>query len=461
MNIRPARSMLTLALIDAANVKTIATEEIPVSTVDDDQLLDAVTERAVRWLGFELTPESIRALAGGASCLPETNPLYRQARGYLMRYEVVGNLIIAADQFKKVTEKDPRCAPAFAGWGAACLRLYQSTGQREYLNEGLKAAQQAIQLSRESPEVHITMGALLREMGQREEALKEFNEALRLDPQKAETHRELGTTYAALKDPAKAEKAYQMAITLDPNSWSGYSHLGVFYLFQGRYKEAAKNFKEVIVLTPDNPRGLTNLATAYFYLYDLPSAIQTQERAVNLVPTPQACNNLGFYYYFSRRYVDAARMFERAVEKADRRTLYRGNLADAYRHIPGQEEKARPTYEKAIAMAREELSVSPNNTELLRFLARYYAQTGRPEDALAAIARAQDLSPQSPAVMESSVQVYEILGKRDDALKALERLIRAKGSLQVVVLEPDLENLRQDSRYRAMMKSVEGVPSPK
>lgn len=461
MNIRPARSMLTLALIDAANVKTIATEEIPVSTVDDDQLLDAVTERAVRWLGFELTPESIRALAGGASCLPETNPLYRQARGYLMRYEVVGNLIIAADQFKKVTEKDPRCAPAFAGWGAACLRLYQSTGQREYLNEGLKAAQQAIQLSRESPEVHITMGALLREMGQREEALKEFNEALRLDPQKAETHRELGTTYAALKDPAKAEKAYQMAITLDPNSWSGYSHLGVFYLFQGRYKEAAKNFKEVIALTPDNPRGLTNLATAYFYLYDLPSAIQTQERAVNLVPTPQACNNLGFYYYFSRRYVDAARMFERAVEKADRRTLYRGNLADAYRHIPGQEEKARPTYEKAIAMAREELSVSPNNTELLRFLARYYAQTGRPEDALAAIARAQDLSPQSPAVMESSVQVYEILGKRADALKALERLIRAKGSLQVVVLEPDLENLRQDSRYRAMMKSVEGVPSPK
>jgi len=461
MNVRPTGSLLTLAFIDAENVKTIETAEIPVTTVNDDQLLDTVTERLVRWLGFEVAAESIRTLAGGASCLPETNPLYRQARGYLVRYEIARNLIIAAAQFKQVTEKDPRCAPAFAGWGAACLRLYQSTRQREYLDEGLKAAQQAIQLSRESTEVHITMGALLREMGQREDALRELNEAIRLDPQKAEAYRELGITYAALKDSAKAERAYQTAITLDPISWSGYSHLGVFYLFQGRYKDAAKNFKEVIALTPDNTRGLTNLAAAYFYLYDLPSAIQAQEKAVNLVPTPEACNNLGFYYYYSRRFGDAVRMFERAIEKADRRALYRGNLADAYRHIPGQEEQAGSIYEKAIAIAREELSISPNNFDLLRSLARYYAQTGRPEDALAAISRAQDLSPQSPAVMESSVQVYEILGRRDDALQALERLIRAKGSLQVIVLEPDLEKLRQDSRYRAMMKSVEGVPSPK
>jgi len=461
MNIRPARSMLTLALIDAANVKTIATEEIPVSTVDDDQLLNTVTERAVRWLGFKMTPESIRALAGGASCLPETNPLYRQARGYLMRYEVAGNLIIAADQFKKITERDPRCAPAFAGWGAACLRLYQSTRRRETLDEGLKAAQQAIQLSRESPEVHITMGALLRETGRREEALKELNEAIRLDPQRAEAYRELGITYVALKDSARAEKAYKMAIALDPVSWSGYSHLGVFYFFRGRYEEAAKNFEEVIALTPDNTRGLSNLAAAYFYLYDLPAAIQAQEKAVNLTPTPEACSNLGFYYYYSRRFGDAVRMFERAIEKADSRALYRGNLADACRHVPGQEERARPLYEKAVAMAREELSVSPNNIDLLRSLARYYAQTGRLEDALAKIGRAQDLSPQNPAVWESSVLVYEILGKRDDALKALDRLIQAKGSLQVIVLEPDLEKLRQDSRYRNMMKNVEGIPGPK
>jgi len=461
MNVHPERSLLILTFIDAENVRTIDSVNIPVTRASDDQLLDTVTERLVRWLGFDLPSESVRALAGGASCLPETNPLYRQARGYLMRYEVPGNLIIAVDQFKKVTEKDPRCAPAFAGWGAACLRLYQTTGNREVLDEGLQAAQQAIQLSRESPDVHITMGALFRAMGRPEEALKELNEAIRLDPQRAEAYRELGMTYGALKDQAKAEEAYKTAIALDPISWSGYSHLGVFYYYQGRYGEAAKNFEEVIALTPDNTRGLTNLAGSYFYLYDLPAAIGAQEKAVDLMPTPGACNNLGFYYYYSRRFEDAARMFERAIEKADRRALFRGNLADSYRHIAGREEQARPAYELAIALAREELSSTPDNIELLRSSARWYARTSRPKEALAAIARAQDLSSQNTAVMESSVLVYEILGRRDDALQALERLIRAKGSLAVIALEPDLEELRRDSRYQALIKGVEGVPGPK
>jgi hypothetical protein len=63
--------------------------------------------------------------------------------------------------------------------------------------------------------------------------------------------------------------------------------------------------------------------------------------------------------------------------------------------------------------------------------------------------------------LESSVQVYDLLGMRDEAFRALEELVRAKGSLQMIVLSPDLEEFRRIPRYAAIMKGIKGIPSVK
>ncbi len=459
VNYTAEKAALTVSLIDAEDVRTLNSETIPVNSVSDEELPNTVTDLAIRWLGFHPGPEVRRVLTAKTSCLPTTNSLYRQARGYLGRYEAKENLAIAIDQFKKVIELDPTCAQAFAGLGEACLREYQNSSRPEFLNEALNAAQRAKELNRESPEVHITLGIILRDMGQGEDSRRELTEAIRLDPKSADAYRELGYVFIQLKEPGKAEEAFKTAIDLNKDSWSGYSHLGYFYLTQKEYARAAQNFQKVIELTPDNTRGYTNLGTAYFYLYDLPQAIQTTEKALSIKATSPVYNNLGTYYFLEKRYAEAVRAFEQAVELGKKVPSTWGNLADAYRYVPGLEGKAAQAYEEAIALAREGLSHNPKDWQLLRRLARYHAQLGFRTEALTEIGKARELAPKNALVLESSVQVYELLGMRDEALRALEELVLAEGSLQMIALSPDLEKFRRDPRYAAIMKGVKGIPA--
>lgn len=462
MNFAAQKPALTISLIDAVDVRTLNSETIPVTSVSDEELPNTVTDLAIRWLGFHLSPEARRLLAAGTSCLPATNSLYRQARGYLGRYETKENLAIAADQFKKVIEVDPSCAQAFAGLGEACLRQYLISRQPEFLNEALNAAQRAKELNWEAPEVHITLGIILREMGQSEGSRQELTEAIRLDPTSADAYRELGYAFIQLKQPEKAEAAFKTAIDLNKDSWSGYSHLGYFFLTQKKdYIKAVENFKKVIELTPDNTRGYNLLGTAYFYLYNLPQAIQMTEKALSIKPTWMVYNNLGTFYFLERRYADAVRAFEQAVEMGNKIPATWGNLADAYRHVPELKDKAKPAYEQAIRLARQALTQNPKDFDLLRRLARYHSYLGFREEALAEIQQARQLAPQNALVLESSVEAYEIIGEREEALRALEEMVHTEGSLQMIVLSPDLESLRSDPQYAAIMKGVKGIPALK
>jgi len=461
VNYTAEKASLTISLIDAEDIRTLYSETIPVTAVSDAELPNTVTDLAIRWLGFHPGPEARRALTAQTSCLPETNSLYRQARGYLGRYEAKENLIIAVDQFKKVIKIDPACAPAYAGLGEACLRQYQESLQTEFLNEAFNAAQRAKELNRESPEVHITVGIILREMGQNEDSRRELTEAIRLDPKSADAYRELGYAFIQLNQPEKAEAAFKTAIDLNKDAWSGYSHLGYFYLIRKEYAKAVQNFQKVIELTPDNTRGYSLLGTAYFYLYDLRQAVQATEKALSIKATREVYNNLGTYYFFEKRYADAVRTYEQAVELGRKNPSIWGNLADAYRYVPGLEAKAKQAYEEAIVLAREGLSRNPKDEGLLRRSARYCAQLGFQEEALAEIRKARELAPNNALVLESSIQVYELLGKRNEAIQALEDLVRTGGSLQMIVLSPDLEKFRRDPRYAAIMKRVKGVPTQK
>ena len=70
-------------------------------------------------------------------------------------------------------------------------------------------------------------------------------------------------------------------------------------------------------------------------------------------------------------------MSEKAVELGPNQELAVGNLADAYRGS-GQKEKAIATYDKAIALAFQELRVNPQSSSTLEDLALYYAKKGEP-----------------------------------------------------------------------------------
>ena len=72
------------------------------------------------------------------------------------------------------------------------------------------------------------------------------------------------------------------------------------------------------------------------------------ERSIEIKPNYGAYSNLGILYYQERRYADAARMYEKALDLGDYDYLVWGNLALAYQRIPGESEKALEKFEENI-----------------------------------------------------------------------------------------------------------------
>jgi Flp pilus assembly protein TadD len=94
-----------------------------------------------------------------------------------------------------------------------------------------------------------------------------------------------------------------------------------------------------------------------------------------LSPISSTYSNLGTSYFFLKQYSNAVEMFEKAVAVNPNDTDMMVNLADAYRGS-GQQDKARTTYQQAIASGFKELQTNPQNAEVMSEMALSYAKIG-------------------------------------------------------------------------------------
>ncbi|HBY59234.1 MAG TPA: hypothetical protein DEH78_05400, partial [Solibacterales bacterium] len=154
---------------------------------------------------------------------------------------------------------------------------------------------------------------------------------------------------------------------------------------------------------------------------------------------------------FQGRYSDAVSAFEKAVELSANNYLYWGNLADAYRWMPGRREKARETYARAIELSRERLSRDKENLELRGSLAVYLAKSGDAKAATAEVAPLESSPKASGSTWFKVLLVQELAGDRDRALAALERSLKGGYAAREIRNEPELTALRADARYHKIM----------
>ena len=228
-----------------------------------------------------------------------------------------------------------------------------------------------------------------------QEAIAEFERALALDPVDVDAYRALAGAYERSGRPDRAEATYRRAIELRPQDWASFKDLGVFYFWNGRLREAESCFRRVIELAPDSYWGYRNLGAVYCSMGRFGEAITQSERSISILPTAPAYSNLGATYFMQGRFSDAARAYEQAIGlgAADERLL-RGNLAEAYRHLPGSTAKAASEYGRAMQLAARALEVNPQNAEIRASLALYAIGLGDRARALAEIARPRSLPRQ-------------------------------------------------------------------
>ncbi len=356
----------------------------------------------------------------------------------------------AAQQFEQAVQSDPSYAAAYAGLGEADWNLFQSTGNHGWEARAQQNCNKALELDAGRAAPYLCLGAIHNGMGEYGRAVQDFSEALAIDPRNALARRGRARAYEGSGNIVEAERGYLQAIDFDSGNWAGYSVLARFYFVCGRYQEAVHNYERSIQIKPDNSEPYFSLGAAYVEMGQTDKAIVALQKAVRLKPSFGAYENLGTVFLNARRFEDSVRCFEKALELDINDYRGYGNLARAYLWATGRTERAQETYLRAIALAKQKLTVNPQDPDINLNLAVYYAMLGQEDDSLYHLRRSKELQPATGETDFWSAVVNLQLGHREKALAWIRQAIELKYFAEINSA-PELDGLRSDVEFRRIL----------
>ena len=439
--------LVVVNLSDAANMRQIGSQIVPVRRADRSQLITRLNSELLRLLGL-----SGGEPAGGAPrpITPSAYEAYVQGKGFLLRSEIPANLNRAIELLEQSFAQDQKFAASQATLADAYLRRYQATKNREWLAKADQMVQRSLALDPREPQVHITLGRLYRTMGEPGKAVTEYQKAIAMDDLNVAAYTNLAIAYSDARRPADAENTYLQAVRIRPSYWPAYSNLGIFYMQRGDYGKAVEPLSLVVKLAPDYVEGHTNLGVLYYNMNRFDEALEELGKSLSTRPTSLALSNRGTVFFFKGDFARARDDFRRAIELEDNNPLFWGNLADALTQIPGSQAESREAYLRAIALSHEQLAVNPNNATLVGRLAFFLARTSNCIEARSLMKKSLRLAPDRVPLIFRAAKVAEACHDRQSALTYLGTAIGKGYPRREVELDPDLRALRQSPAYAAM-----------
>lgn len=441
------RVRVTVNLVDATMLRQLNARSLDLELQDAGAMQDGVVREVAGLLGASVPPEVLRVLTLGNTAVPSAYDFYLQARGYLQRYEQPESVEFAINLFQKAVGQDDGYALAHAGLGEAYWRKYQLTKDARWVAAARDSCAAALRRADNLAPVYVTLGLVDAGTGRYAEAVNELKRAVALDPSNGDAYRELAGAYQALGRTADAEATFKTAIGVRPTYWANYNALGGLYFRLSRYAEAEAQFKRVIALTPDNARAYGNLGGVYALTQRYDEAAAMLERSLAIKPNAQAASNLGTVYFSLGRYADAARKMEQALAFNEGDSRSWSNLASAYHWAPGERGKARPAFERALALAGQESRVNPRSADLILRMADCRSMIGDTARARDLAAQALKLAPRDVTIQYRAGLVYEQLGDRDRALDLIGKAIEQGYPRDLVDRSPSLVALRADPQF--------------
>jgi serine/threonine-protein kinase len=385
---------------------------------------------------------------------------YLEALGHLRRYDSEPSVDGAIHILEELAAQSSS-ASVQAALGRAYLYKFQLSRDPKWAVPAAAASERGLRNDPQNFELHITLGQLRRQTGRTADAVAELKQALAQQPNSAEATLELAEAYKAAGDLIQAEQSYKRAIELQPNYWSGYNKLGVFFFAHGRYSDAAQLFEKAVRLMPESPRPRNNLAGAYQEMGRYPEAITAYLASLKSQPTPQAYSNLGTCYYDLGRYSDAATVYAKAIEMTPKNFRYWANLGDAYRWIPGSEEKAADAYDHAIDLAGEQIKLNDRDLDARSRLAECLAKRGKFSDAREQLRAAMAIDKNDLETMHRAAIVAMLAQNYEEASRWLTQAVQHGFNKAKLERDPEFAILRQKPSFSAVMQaSTTMAPGP-
>ncbi len=437
-------TLFNVNLVDAVTMRQLGSRSFSFDAKNPIGIRKEALGRLLSLLNVQLA--NAAAPAEGETSTPGAYAEYLKARGFMARYDVAGNLDRAIESYQAATQLDGKYALAFAGLAEAAWRKATNTGDKQWAERAVGAAEQAVRLDPKLPAAQARLGEIYAQSGRREEAIGALRTALQLEPANAEAHRGLAGLYTNMGRFAEAEEAYLQVTRFRPTDWYAFLQLGVFYWDQNRYAEAEAALQNAAKLAPNNEIVYRNLAGLNLVQGKYGKAREQVQVALKLKPSARAFSLLGLANYFERKFPEAASALEAAVELDGNYYVGWGNLGSAYRWVPGSEAKAKAALLRAVGLAEKRLAVTPEDNNIRANLAEYRAKLGDKQGAVAEIERIP--AANRGAYWGRIAMAYELAGERKRAVETVRTALGNSALLSEIKDEPDMAELLKDPGLR-------------
>ena len=441
---------IILKLEDVANNKQLWSQQFDGVTGDLFTLEDEIYNPLVSALNVNPTNDELAKAEQRSTENVAAYDLYLRGRNSLRGHDAKSTQS-ALDFFDQAIKSDHTFALAYAGMADASLRMYGIKQDSFWTQKALAAAQQAQQLNEQLPEVHSALGAVYITTGKYSEAVAELKRALALAPNSDEAYRRLGAAYLASGGGPQAIEAFQKAISLNPYYWVNQDSLGDAYFQSGDYSKALEAFTQITVLEPNITVGFENVGNVYLQQGKYQECIPYFQKALQIEPNFSTYSNLGTAYFFLKQYPNSADMFEKAVALDPNSTEMMVNLGDAYR-AAGEQDKAGTTYQQAISLGYKELTINPQDADVMCQMALAYAKTGNADEATKLIKRVRGIDKGNVTYLYDEARIDALLGRGGDALKTLQEAFQKHYPAEYAAGDPDLASLQRNPEFAALVK---------
>ncbi|HJW83754.1 MAG TPA: tetratricopeptide repeat protein [Anaerolineae bacterium] len=311
----------------------------------------------------------------------------------------------ALQRAQRAVQIDPKSAAARAAlamaynWHATWLMLHGRDAEAvEDNRKAVAEAQQAIQIDPKHPEAYAYLAEASIDLDELADAIDAANQAVELGAQRPDVQRALAYVRESRGNYIGAAEAYREALQYDPSVPYLWVALGRNYrvlglLADARYvKDAVAAFERALQIDPKYGPAYDELGWTYYNTQDYRQAAEVLEQAIEVDPKSwSAYGHLGTTYYSNRNYEGAAEALPRAIDlmnetfDADRYCVNATSracdrLVEAYYTLGlanfylAKCEESYPLFDKALALRPDE----PNATEGIRLCREAEAATPAP-----------------------------------------------------------------------------------
>jgi len=289
-----------------------------------------------------------------------------------------------------------------------------------------------------------------------------FDQAIEQDPTYALAYAGLADCYGLLSNYTntsssesmpRAKAAALKALEFDDSLAEAHTSLGLVKKeYEWDFAGAEADFKRAIELNPNYATAHQWRAENLVTLKRFDEAIESMTRAQEVDPFSLIINGeMGWVLHHARRYDEAIEHLRKALE-LDR------NFVRTHFFV-GRVYEQKRMYREAIAATTRATELSNGNILFKASLAHIYANAGQKSEAEKILRELEDRAKIQYVSPFAFALVFAGMGEKREALSWLEKAFDQRDTILFnYIRDPQLDNLRDDPRFAALLDRVQLSP---